>query len=96
MILFIGLGWFQVFGMSVAFMVVSAMGALVFFTGGDWPVGVLFVGLFIIYFADFFVAVGISAAERLLGLVLVATGAWLMYLAFAVTVDFAIAYHWTT
>lgn len=132
-ILFIGLGWFQVFssspalymaalafsvygihwfalgwnryrgndprpnaGMSVAFMVVSAMGALVFFTGGDWPVGVLFVGLFIIYFADLFVAVGISAAERLLGLVHVATGAWLMYLAFAVAVDFAIAYHWPT
>lgn len=133
MILFIGLGWFQVFssspalymaalafsvygihwfalgwnryrgndarpnaGMSVAFMVVSAMGALVFFTGGDWPVGLLFLGLFVVYFADFFVAVGIGAAERLLGLVHVATGAWLMYLAFAVTVDFAIAYHWPT
>lgn len=132
-ILFVGLGWFQVFssspelymaalafsvygihwfalgwnryrgndprpnaGMSVAFMVVSAMGALVFFAVGDWPVGVLFVGLFVIYFADFFVAVGMGAAERLLGLVHVATGAWLMYLAFAVTVDFAIAYHWPT
>lgn len=132
-ILFIGLGWFQVFssspalymaalafsvygihwfalgwnryrgndprpnaGMSVAFMVVSAMGALVFFTGGDWPVGVLFVGLFLVYFADFFVAVGVSAAERLLGLVHVATGAWLMYLAFAVAVDFSIGYHWPT
>ncbi|MEO6882002.1 MAG: hypothetical protein ABI181_13795 [Mycobacteriaceae bacterium] len=133
LILFVGLGWFQVFssspalymaalafsvygihwfalgwnryrgndarpnaGMSVAFMVVSAMGALVFFTVGDWPVGLLFLGLFVIYFADFFVAVGVSAAERLLGLVHVATGAWLMYLAFAVAVDFSIGYHWPT
>lgn len=33
-------------GMSVAFMVVSAMGALVFFTVDDWPVGLLFLSLF--------------------------------------------------
>lgn len=83
-------------GMSVAFMVVSAMGALVFFKGGDWPVGLLFLGLFAIYFADFFVAVGVKVFERVLGLVHVATGGWLMYLAFAVAVDFSIAYHWRT
>ena len=31
-------------GMCVAFMVISAMGANVFFAVGDWPVGVLFLG----------------------------------------------------
>lgn len=83
-------------GMSVAFMVVSAMGALVFFTVDDWPVGLLFLGLFAIYFADFFVAIGVKLAEKALGLIHIATGCWLMYLAFAVTVDFAIAYTWRT
>jgi hypothetical protein len=41
-------------GMCVAFMVVSAMGATVFFKVADWPVGLLFLGLFAIYFFDFF------------------------------------------
>ncbi len=81
-------------GMSVAFMVISAMGATVFFKVSDWPVGALFVGLFAIYFADFFVAIGVRLAERALGLFHLITGAWLMYLAYAVAVDFAIGYHW--
>lgn len=33
-------------GMCVAFMVISAAGANVFFAAGDWPVGLLFFGLF--------------------------------------------------
>jgi hypothetical protein len=81
-------------GMSVAFMVISAMGATVFFKVGDWPVGALFLGLFAIYFSDFFAAIGVKLGERALGLFHLATGAWLMYLAYAVAVDFAIGYHW--
>lgn len=45
-------------GMSVAYMVISAMGATVFFHAADWPVGLLFLGLFAIYFSDFFASVG--------------------------------------
>jgi len=81
-------------GMCVAFMVISAMGATVFFHVGDWPVGLLFLGLFAVYLADFFAAIGLKLAERLLGLFHVLTGLWLMYLAYAVTVDFAIGFHW--
>jgi len=81
-------------GMSVAFMVISALGANVFFKVGDWPVGLLFLGLFGVYFFDFFVAIGIGVAERALGLVRLFTGGWLMYLTYAVAVDFAIGYHW--
>jgi hypothetical protein len=81
-------------GMSVAFMVISALGANVFFKAGDWPVGLLFLGLFGVYFFDFFVAIGIGVAERALGLVRLFTGGWLMYLTYAVAVDFAIGYHW--
>ena len=81
-------------GMSVAFMVISAMGANVFFSAGDWPVGLLFLGLFAIYFSDFFASVGLKLGERALGLFHLATGGWLMYLAYATAVDFAIGYHW--
>ena len=81
-------------GMSVAYMVISAMGATVFFKVDDWPVGLLFLGLFAVYFSDFFASVGLQLGERALGLFHLATGGWLMYLAYAVTVDFAIGYHW--
>lgn len=77
-------------------MVVSAMGATVFFNIGDWPVGLLFVGPFAIYFSDFFVALGLSVAERALGLFRLATGGWLMYLPYAVAVDFALGFRWRT
>jgi hypothetical protein len=59
-----------------------------------WPVGLLFCGLFAIYFADLFASVGVKFGERLLGLFHLLTGGWLMYLAFATVVDFAINYSW--
>ena len=83
-------------GLSVAFLVISAMGVTVFFTVGDWPVGLVFVGLLGVYVSEFFASVGVKRAERALGLFRVATGLWLMYVAYAVTVDFALGYHWTT
>jgi len=43
-------------------------------------------------FSDFFTAVGVRFGERLLGLFHLLTGGWLMYLAFATVVDFAINY----
>jgi hypothetical protein len=81
-------------GMCVAYMVISAMGATVFFHAGDWPVGLLFLGLFAIYFADFFAAIGVALGERALGFFHLATGCWLMYLAFATAVDFSIGFTW--
>ncbi|MGH3069865.1 MAG: hypothetical protein ACRDND_27725 [Streptosporangiaceae bacterium] len=81
-------------GMCVAYSVISAMGAVVFFKAGDWPVGLLFLGLLAIYISDFFAALKIKIGERALGFFHLATGGWLMYLTFAVAVDFSIAYHW--
>jgi hypothetical protein len=80
-------------GMSVAYMTISALGMVVFFTAGAWPVGVLFAGLFGVYFSDFFVAIGMPAFEKLLGLFHVVTGLWLMYLTFATTL--AVTNGWT-
>lgn len=81
-------------GMCVAYMVISAMGATVFFKAADWPVGLLFLGLFAIYFCDFFAAFGNALGERGLGLFHVLTGCWLMYLAYAVAVNFSVGYTW--
>ena len=81
-------------GMCVAYMVVSAMGAFVFFVAGDIPVGILFLGLFAIYFADFFASFAIVLGERMLGLFHLMTGVWLMYLAFAAAVNFSLKYSW--
>jgi hypothetical protein len=83
-------------GMSVAFTIISALGITVFFHAGDWPVGLVFVGLAAVYVIDLVVSLGATSFERLLGLVRIATGLWLMYLTFAVTVDFAAGFHWTT
>jgi hypothetical protein len=83
-------------GLSVAYLVLSAMGATVFFSVGDWPVGLVFAGLLAVYVSEFFASIGVAIAERALGLFRIATGAWLMYLAYAVTVDFALGYHWAT
>ncbi|MCW2540083.1 MAG: hypothetical protein JWN95_1808 [Frankiales bacterium] len=83
-------------GMSVAYMVISAMGATVFFKVHDWPVGLVFLGLFAVYLSEFVVTVGVGVAERVLGLFRIVTAVWLMYLSYAVVVDFAIGYHWRT
>jgi hypothetical protein len=82
-------------GMSVAFTVLSALGATVFFHGGDWPVGLLFIGLAAIYVTDFFIALGAGLFEPILGLIRVVTGLWLMYLMSAVTLNFAAGFHLT-
>lgn len=76
-------------GMSVAFTVISVLGAFVFFDAGVWPVGLLFAGLTVIYVVDFVVSIGVAAAERALGLAHVVTGLWLMYLMVGTTLDIA-------
>lgn len=79
-------------GMSVAFTAISVLGAMVFFGAGEWPVGLLFIGLAWVYVSEFFVSIGSHLAERSIGLAHVVTGLWLMYLTFAVTLNFAAGY----
>jgi hypothetical protein len=82
-------------GMSVAFFLISVLGLIVFFDAGDWPVGLLFIGLGLVYVCDFFMAFGSQLSVRLLGVVHTVTGLWLMYLTFAVALDFAVGFHLT-
>jgi hypothetical protein len=85
-------------GMTVAFLLISILGIIVFFNVGDDPVGGLFIGLACVYAADFFASFGpglpgISGmAERVLGFFQIGTGFWLMYLVFAVALNFVLGY----
>ncbi|WP_406273771.1 hypothetical protein OH779_37880 [Actinacidiphila glaucinigra] len=83
-------------GVGVAYMVLSALGATVFFAVDDWPVGLVFVGLFAVYLSKFVMSVGVPVAERVMGLFRLLTAAWLLYLTFAVVVDFTLSYDWPT
>ena len=79
-------------GMSLAFIVLSVLGAIVFFEAGDWPVGLLFCGLVAVYVSEAAASVGSRVGVRALGLVHVLTGLWLMYLSAAVLLDLAAGY----
>lgn len=79
-------------GMSVGFTVLSVLGMVVFFKAGVWPVGLLFLGLTVVYVSDFFASIGMKVAERVLGLTHVVTGLWLMYLTFATVLNIASGY----
>jgi len=83
-------------GMAVAFTTISALGIVVFFKASDWPVGLLFIGLTLIYVSDTFAsAVGLlpetvnKMGERSLGLWHLLTGLWLMYLTWATALNLA-------
>ncbi len=86
-------------GMSVAFTAISVLGMIVFFKAGDDEVGGLFLGLTLIYIAEFFVSLKASlpqlgkVPERVLGFLHLGTGVWLFYLMFAVVLDFTLK--WT-
>jgi hypothetical protein len=87
--------------MAIPFMVLSAVGATVFFGASDSPVGGLFAGLFVVYVCEFFASLGLPSTslrtrsanseiwERALGFVHIVVGVWLMYLTIAAALNFA-------
>jgi hypothetical protein len=85
-------------GMTVAFTIISVLGIVVFFKAGDAPVGGLFIGLTCIYVSDFFASLADDAPRlsgpggRALGFFHLGTGLWLMYLMFAVALNFIFKY----
>ena len=87
-------------GMAVAFTVISVLGIIVFFKAGDAPVGGLFIGLTGVYVTDFFASLGPSGGRasslglKGLGFFHLGTGLWLMYLMFAVVLNFVFKYSW--
>jgi hypothetical protein len=89
--------------MAIPFMVLSALGAVVFFGASDNPVGALFAGLFAVYVCEFFASLrapnlrsrGVNSAAwgRALGFVHIVVGLWLMYLTTAAALNFARGFH---
>jgi hypothetical protein len=49
--------------MAIAFIILSALGVVVFFASGGWPVGILFAGLTAVYICEFFTSVGIGGGQ---------------------------------
>jgi hypothetical protein len=85
-------------GMAFAFTLISILGIIVFFGARDYPVGGVFIGLTCIYVSDFFASMKPDIgrpgelSERALGFFRIGTGLWLMYLTFAVALDFVLNY----
>src|SRR3984957_8024339 len=99
------LGWIRLrradaranIGMTVAFLAISVLGIIVFFKAGDDPVGGLFIGLACVYVAEFFATLApdvpaFRPAEKALGFFHLGTGLWLLYLVFAVALNFILKY----
>lgn len=85
-------------GMTVAYLLLSILGIIVFFGAHDNPVAGLFIGLAGVYATDFFASMSPDLprigrwAERGTGFFHLGTGFWLMYLTFAVALNFVLNY----
>lgn len=81
--------------MAIGFLAISVLGAIVFFNAGDWPVGLLFLGLCGVYVFDIPASFKIMYpfSERMLGFFHMITGFWLIYLMFATTLNIASGFH---
>lgn len=83
-------GW-----MAIPFAFLSILGMIVFFTAGDAPVGILFIGLTLIYLTEIPARFsGSRKAGRLIGLWQLITGIWLMYLTYADVFNMALGRNW--
>jgi len=85
-------------GMIIAFLLISILGIIVFFKVGDAPVGGRFIGLTCVYAVDFLASLKPDLpklggwGERALGFIHLGTGFWLVYLVFAVVLNFVLNY----
>lgn len=81
--------------MCVAFFLVSGLGLTVFALAGDWPVVILFIGLVVVYFFEFFASFKLFTpmSEKGLGVAHTLTGFWLMYLTWAIVLNLASGMH---
>jgi hypothetical protein len=84
--------------MAIAFLVISVLGMVVFFKAGDWPVGLVFVGLTCVYVSELFAGLFRRNADsrprilnalgqQALGFSRLATAAWPTYMTFSVTLN---------
>jgi len=81
--------------MCIAFFLVSILGLIVFASIGDTPVALLFVGLSLVYFFEFFYCFDMfmPASKKLLGLTHIVTGLLLMYLTYGIVLNLSLGWH---
>ena len=80
-------GW-----MAIAFLFLSILGLDVFFRAGDMPVAAIFTGLTLIYLVEIPTRfLSWSAGGRLVGLLQLVTGIWLMYCTYTTATHLALA-----
>jgi hypothetical protein len=85
-------------GMTIAFLIISVLGIVVFFKAHDNPVAGVFIGLAGVYVSEFFATLGPDVprlsgpGEKALGFFHLGTGLWLMYLVWAVALNFILKY----
>jgi hypothetical protein len=81
--------------MCIPFFFLSLLGFIVFEHAGDWPVAVAFAGLIGVYVTEFFASFRIAMAwsQRGLGLFHTLTGCWLIYLTYAIVLNFSSGMH---
>lgn len=101
------LGWIRMhradarvnIGMVFAYLLLSVLGIIVFFSVHDAPVGGLFIGLTCVYVAEAFATLGPDVPRlsrpgvRALGFFHLGTAMWLVYLVFAVALNFVVNYN---
>jgi hypothetical protein len=81
--------------MAIPYSLLGILGVLVFFAAGDVPVGILFIGLTLVYLTEIPTNFGVfPAGRRLIGLWQLLTAVWLMYLTYGVTMNVALGKHW--
>jgi hypothetical protein len=81
-------GW-----MAISYLFLSVLGAYVFAKAGDVPVMIIFIGLTLIYLVEVPTRLaGWTGGARVGALLQCVTGVWLMYCAWAVTVNLALGY----
>lgn len=79
-------GW-----IAIAFLFLSALGVDVFLRAGDMPVMVIFVGLTLIYLVEIPTRfLSWNTGGRLVGLLQLATGVWLMYCTYTTAIHLAL------
>lgn len=82
-------GW-----MTIAFTLISLLGLIVFWSAGDIPVALIFLGLTLVYISEGLERFGVVHSPKPLGFFHLVTGIWLMYCTYAATFNFALGAHW--
>jgi hypothetical protein len=83
-------GW-----MAIPFALLSILGMIVFFSAGDAPAGIVFLGLTLVYLTEIPTNFGfLPGGRRLIGLWQMLTGMWLIYVTYGVVMNLALGKHW--